>query len=303
MHQNRFLHLVRPLSVALVVALSGCAGGARGGKFGAGYEKVPVTAEIQVLEHQMAKRLNRDRAAVGLAPLTYDDELADVARAHSHDMHTNRFFAHESPSTGGLDDRLARAGYLAIEARENLAEAPDVDTGQDVLLASPGHHANIMAQSVTNVGIGIVKGGVEDPRNLVFTQVFAKPGQIQSPAEARRSIIHTLETERRAAGLAPLRSNRRLDELAESHIGELPMEPSPRSLQAVGEAVANELSRKPIDGVAGVSVGGQLLWDTGQFVLPAAARQARAGSFGLAVRRVSGPDGRPQLKILLLLGL
>src|SRR5579871_6683225 len=98
----------------------GC-GGAPEGRFGEGVPKTPTTPEILAMEHDMFERLNRDRAAGGLPPLAYDDDLAAIGRAHSTDMRDHHFFAHESPTTGKLEDRLDRAGYLAIVGRENLA--------------------------------------------------------------------------------------------------------------------------------------------------------------------------------------
>ena len=112
----------------------------------------------------MFERLNRDRAASGLPPLEYDEHLADIGRAQSEDMRLHHFFAHESPMYGALDDRFDRAGYVAKVARENLAEAPDVETAQDGLMKSPHHHENIMARDVTKIGIGIVRAGVKDPQ-------------------------------------------------------------------------------------------------------------------------------------------
>jgi uncharacterized protein YkwD len=291
------------LSLLVISALSGCGSPSASGTFGSGFVKVPATPEIRALEHQMAERLNRDRAANGLPPLEYDETLADVGRAHSADMRDNSFFAHESPTTGSLDDRVARAGYLALEARENLAEGPDVDTAQDGLLESPGHHANIMSETVTHIGIGIVEGGVEEPKNLTFTQVFAIPGAKESPAQVRERIATLIAQQRQAAGLPPVVPHRKLDQLAEKHIDRLPDKPSPASLKKVGKAVAAELADKPIDGVNGVSVGGQLLWQSDQYEPSAAVTRTNVRHYGIALREVTDDKGRPQIKLLILFGI
>ena len=251
----------------------------------------------------MAERLNRDRAANGLPPLEYDETLADIGRAHSADMHENHFFAHESPTTGSLDDRMARAGYLALEARENLAEGPDVDTAEDGLLASPGHHANIMSTTVTHVGIGIVEGGVEDARNLLFTQVFARPGVRESLGEVREHIESLIAQRRSAAGLPPAVRHKKLDQLAEQYIDTLPSQPSSASLKKVGKAIAAELAQKPIAGLNGVSVGGQLLWQAEDYQPSPALSEASVRHYGLALRQVTDEKGRPQIKLLVLFGI
>ncbi len=148
-------------------------GGVDPAGFGEGVPKTEASPTVLVMERDMFERLNRDRAAGGLPPLAYDDDLAAIGRAHSDDMRGHHFFAHESPTTGTLENRLDRAGYVAVVGRENLAEANDVPTAQAGLMKSPGHHANIMSSDVTRIGIGIVKGGVLDPENYLFTQVFA----------------------------------------------------------------------------------------------------------------------------------
>src|SRR5262245_15608031 len=79
--------------------------------FGTGLPKVAVSSQVQQMEHAMFQRLNRDRAAHGLHALKYDERLADIGRYHSQDMRDHKFFDHDSPTTGALDNRLNRAGY------------------------------------------------------------------------------------------------------------------------------------------------------------------------------------------------
>jgi uncharacterized protein YkwD len=292
------------IATLLALALVGCSGAkSTSAKFGSGFVRIPASPTIHAFEHQMAERLNRDRATKGLPALAYDESLADVGRAHSVDMRDNHFFAHESPTTGAVDDRLARAGYLALEARENLAEAPDVDTAEDGLLASPGHYANIMSETVTHLGIGIAEGGVEDPRNMMFTQVFAKPGVEESPTRAREHIAALIAEARRDAGLPPVAPNKKLDQLAEKYIDTLPDQPSPAGLKKVGRAVVTELENKPIPGINGVSVGGQLLWQSDQYEPSPALTSADVRHYGMALREVTDDKGRPQLKLLVLFGI
>jgi uncharacterized protein YkwD len=303
---TRFFRVVAKsaLLFPLLLLVASCSGASSGpGSFGSGFVKVPATPQIQALEHQMAERLNRDRAANGLPALEYDETLADIARAHSADMHNSGFFAHQSPTTGMVDDRLAAAGYLALEARENLAEGPDVDTAEDGLLDSPGHYANIMSDTVTHLGIGIVEGGVEDERNLLFTQVFTKPGKRESPTQARQNITALIAQTRRDAGLPPVSEHRQLDQLADKHIDSLPDRPSAASLKKVGKVIATELAKKPIEGIQGVSVGGQLLWQSDQYEPSPALTQTDVRHYGMALREVKDEKGRPQLKLLVLFGI
>ena len=290
-------------SSLVVLASCGGAGGRGGARFGSGFTVVPATPEIQALEHEMHELLNRDRAAGGLPSLQYDERLAEIARAHSADMRDHGFFAHESPRTGSVEDRVAAAGYLALEVRENLAEAPRVDLAEEGLMNSPKHHANIMSPTVTHVGVGIVRGGVEQAENLTFTQVFARPGEVESPSLARDRIRQALAAARAERALPPLRANPKLDSLAQQQVQRLPREPTPSALKKVGKAVTEELAAHPIEGVSGVSVAGQLLWQSEQFMVPTAVTQPDVREVGLAVRSVEDDQGRPQLQVLVLLGI
>jgi uncharacterized protein YkwD len=162
----------------------------------------------------MFLRLNRDRKDRGLPALRYDPRLAEVARFHSADMRDHHFFEHDSPTSGSLEDRLNSAGYLFLTARENLSEAPDVHTGQDSLLKSPGHYANIVATDITHIGIGIVPGGVQARENLTITQVFSQPGRAESGAAAADAVVRRIQTERSSHGMGAAQRHPFLDELA-----------------------------------------------------------------------------------------
>jgi uncharacterized protein YkwD len=292
------------LGVVLVLltagAVSAC-GSAQTGRFGSGFERAPATAQVKREERRMAERLNRDRKANGLPPLRYDEELAEVARAHSLDMREHKFFAHDSPRTGSLQDRLDRAGYATLEARENLAEAPDVEQGQAGLLKSPRHYANIMADSVSRVGIGIVQGGVENASNLTITQVFAEPAKKESVAQARASLREAITRARRARGLEAAREDSKLTRLAEKHLDELDADPRSPALQRIGKRISAELAEQPVAGVRGISVSGQLLPDSTQFAVSDGLMRPSVSRYGIAVTRTR--SGRPMLKVLLVIGL
>lgn len=251
----------------------------------------------------MFQRLNRDRKEHGLPPLEYDERLADVARFHATDMRDHEFFAHESPNTGTLEDRLNRASYLFLTARENLVEAPDVQSGEDSLLRSPGHFANIMASDITHIGIGLVHGGVQAPENLTVTQVFASRSRAESPAQARATLIAQIQRVRAQRGLGRAEVHPLLNELAQKHIAELDAETSPSSLKAVSQRVSEDVVAAKPKGLKGVGATAQLLPDTRSFEAPDSLAGRSKAPFGLAVRKISGAGGRPMVQVLLLVGL
>jgi uncharacterized protein YkwD len=208
------------------------------------------------MEKAMFRRLNRDRRSQKLPALVYDDGLAAVARAHSLDMRSTRLFDHVSPVTGTLEDRLARAGVLFSTARENLSEAPGIEESQEGLLKSPGHYANIMAENVTHVGIGIVRGGVKDPRNILVTQVFSTPRKRETAEAAARAVLKVLNETRRKNGRRPLRPDERVDALAAVEIHKWPMPPRQENLSRAGRNIGDALSTGALGPVGGVIVDG-----------------------------------------------
>jgi uncharacterized protein YkwD/uncharacterized membrane protein required for colicin V production len=112
--------------------------------------------------------LNRARVDAGLDPLAWSDALAAVGESHATEMYLDGYFAHESPKTGDVGDRLADAGITYRYAGENLALAATPDEIHNGLMESPGHRANIMGADYRRVGVAVVSG----PLGLMTVQVF-----------------------------------------------------------------------------------------------------------------------------------
>jgi hypothetical protein len=174
-----------------------------------------------------------------------------------------------------------------------------VQSSQDGLLASPPHHENIMASDVTHVGIGIVRGGVVDPRNLTVTQVFATPARSETADLAKKRVAERIARERRARGLPPAKQSARLSRLAGTHLEGLDPGTSPAASPDLGRELQVAMGEL---GLGGIIVSGQLIGDSSRALLPGPLEEARDCSFGLAVRRAVGERGRPSLQLLLLVG-
>ncbi len=111
-------------------------------------------------EQQVVVLVNEQRAANGLAPLTLNEKLSDVARAKSQDMHDNNYFSHTSPTYGSPFDMLKTFGISYRAAGENIAMG--YATPQAVVngwMNSAGHRANILNGSYTQIGVGYVADG------------------------------------------------------------------------------------------------------------------------------------------------
>lgn len=120
-------------------------------------------------EEKMVSLVNNERQKAGLAPLTTDLLLRNVARSHSMDMLRNGYFAHKSPSGEMPYDRLIAAGANFRLVGENLALAPSVDLAHIGLMNSPSHRENILDPNFKRIGIGIIDA---DPYGKMITQVF-----------------------------------------------------------------------------------------------------------------------------------
>jgi len=123
----------------------------------------------EVAEQEMLVLLNEERKKAGLAPVVFDDSLADVARSHSKDMFTRGYFSHYNPEGQSPFDRMEKAGISYLFAGENLALAPSTPLAMQGLMNSPGHRANILNSNFGRIGIGVIDGGIY---GKMYTQEF-----------------------------------------------------------------------------------------------------------------------------------
>jgi len=132
----------------------------------------PQPASVKGLtadEQRMVELVNQERAAAGLPALKVNLELVKVARLKAQDMVANNYFSHTSPTYGSPFAMMKQFGITYRTAGENLAGAPDVEMAHKNLMTSPGHRANILNASFTQVGIGVAEGS---PYGKIFVQMF-----------------------------------------------------------------------------------------------------------------------------------
>lgn len=287
------------MAVAALVLLGSCL--APQAKTGTAPARIAPGPGIHDMEREMFKRLNADRKERGLYPLIYDERLADVARGHSEDMREHRFFEHESPTKGTPDDRMIAAKIFFRTARENLADAFDVQSAEDGLLKSPKHYANITATDVTHVGIGIVEGGIVDPDNLLITQDFTLPVMPESVEAARAHIVRAVDEARKKQGLPPLAPGGPLNALAAEEIRGLPVSPGSDGLEEAGKSIRKNLRAKHVR-IKSLSLESQLLSQSDAFKVPPSLLEQEPRQYGLALRKVAGEKAEPLLLMLIVVG-
>ena len=124
------------------------------------------------IEAEVISLVNQERANRGIAPLTYNSALANVARTKSEDMAENNYFSHNSPTYGSPFDMMQTFGITYTTAGENIAKGQT--TAAEVMNAwmnSAGHAANILNSNFSEIGVGYVyNNGVP-----IWTQMFIHP--------------------------------------------------------------------------------------------------------------------------------
>lgn len=115
------------------------------------------SATIGTYEQQVVDLVNKERAAAGLSALKVNSELSAVAEKKAEDMAVNNYFSHTSPTYGSPFDMMKQFGISYTAAGENIAMGQK--TPADVMngwMNSPGHRANILNTSYTEIGVGYV---------------------------------------------------------------------------------------------------------------------------------------------------
>lgn len=110
----------------------------------------------QTFEQQVVYHTNLQRLSNGLLPLRYNPHLRSAAYSHSQDMALNDFFDHVGSDGSTLVTRAQDAGYVGWTVlAENIAAGfSDPQAVVEAWMNSPGHRANILRSTVSEIGVG-----------------------------------------------------------------------------------------------------------------------------------------------------
>jgi len=169
-----------------------------------------------------------DRRRFGLPELTRSRDLDRVARDHSEDMKERRFFAHVSPHTGSVSDRLEVADVRTVFHGENIARNAALSDAQAGLMRSIGHRRNILHPRATEVGIGIAPIGSKDRRQWLLTQLVARPMPVIDPEAITSKVFEAIDEAREEAGARRFKRDERLSAYAQDESME--GKPSPQGV-------------------------------------------------------------------------
>lgn len=133
------------------------------------FQAADPQSRAREIERQLFELANAARSQHGLAPLLWDEQLAEVARRHSQDMRDRGFFDHVSPEGKNHADRMWEAGISFRASAENIAAgfSEPIDVHRE-WMNSPGHRQNILG-NYRYLGIGVCFGG---PYRAYYTQNF-----------------------------------------------------------------------------------------------------------------------------------
>lgn len=123
----------------------------------------PVASADVAAETQFITLLNQARAANGLPAYSVTADLTEVARAQAQRMASSGTLYH--------NPNLATDVTEWTSVGENVGYGPSPQALNSALLASPGHRANMLSGTFTQVGVGAVWSG----GTLWMTQVYRRP--------------------------------------------------------------------------------------------------------------------------------
>ena len=126
------------------------------------------------IERRAFQMINEKRAEKGLAPLEWNDELANMARFHSKHMAEFKFFSHKDQEGLMVNDRADKFGLHEWRAiGENIAFNKGFDDPAAMAvqnwMESRSHRENLLSQDWIQSAIGLA---VSEDGSYYFTQVF-----------------------------------------------------------------------------------------------------------------------------------
>ncbi|OPX44101.1 cysteine-rich secretory protein family protein [Ruminiclostridium hungatei] len=129
-----------------------------------------ANGDYSAFQKKVVELVNKERAKAGLKALKINSELGKVATLKSQDMAKNNYFDHNSPTYGSPFDMMKRFGITYRTAGENIAMGQtSPEQVMNGWMNSPGHRANILKASFTQIGVGVAKNSAG---RLYWTQQF-----------------------------------------------------------------------------------------------------------------------------------
>jgi uncharacterized protein YkwD len=164
----------------------------------------PAARPSTSAEQMLYDAVNRERAALGLRQLQWDNALANAARLHTTLLADHDALSHRFDGEADLQTRLRAAGASFRLVAENVAEAPEIGTLHTAWMNSAPHRANILDPQVDSIGIAIERRGQEYFATQDFAAAIAPLSREQQEQQVARllqangiSVLNNVEDARR----------------------------------------------------------------------------------------------------------
>ena len=129
-----------------------------------------VLLAVVLASQVLLRGINGERATQGVAALTPDACLSELAQRRADDMVRRDYFSHITPNGETPFDLMRAQGCTFHRAAENIAMTQDPQQALEGLWNSPEHRRNTLDPNFTRVGIGIAPLG---DGNVIFVEDFS----------------------------------------------------------------------------------------------------------------------------------
>ncbi len=135
----------------------------------------PSSESLFAVEQEVFEAANAQRLLANRAAYTFDEALADIARAHAQDMVARDYFDHYTPEGIGVRARTEAKGLQLNWVGENIQRNTEsIDqTAQTAIgwfMGSTAHRDNLLNERFNRVGVGVAEG---PPGWYTIVMVFA----------------------------------------------------------------------------------------------------------------------------------
>ncbi len=146
----------------------------------------PTLPDVPAVETQIIAMTNTFRAENKLGSVKANAALTAVARAYATYIAKNGKLSHTADGRQA-SERISSGGYDWCEIGENLASFLDSRGFTSLDLAkssvegwinSPGHRKNLVAEHVTEIGVGVAQAAGDKPK-FIAVQLFARPKSLE----------------------------------------------------------------------------------------------------------------------------
>ncbi|MCL4374693.1 CAP domain-containing protein [Patescibacteria group bacterium] len=133
-----------------------------------------VATDISIT--RLTELTNAERQQHQLAPLTYNERLAEAARGKAQDMFAKNYWSHYAPDGTTPWDFILAAHYQYEYAGENLAKNFMFSQGViDAWMNSPTHRENMLRPQYTEMGMAVMNGMLNGEETTLVVQMFGRP--------------------------------------------------------------------------------------------------------------------------------